>query len=123
MVYSFPSLEIQKTIQLLHLLAEGIQMYIAKKFAVTLKYTVYYSPKAYDYVRSVQPLSPPSLIRKWSIHRLWRNVNKKANIFLTKANTLYVGLVNYEETPPENPDTPASEAVVILLFLLVFSCQ
>ena len=36
---------------------------IVKEFVVTLNY---YSPKAYDYVRSILPLPHPSLIRKWS---------------------------------------------------------
>ena len=35
---------------------------IVKEFAVTLNH---YSPKAYDYVRSIMPLPHPSLIRKW----------------------------------------------------------
>ena len=34
-----------------------------KEFALTLNY---YSPKAYQYVRSIIPLPNPSLIRKWS---------------------------------------------------------
>ena len=34
-----------------------------KEFALTLNY---YSPKAYQYVRSTIPLPNPSLIRKWS---------------------------------------------------------
>jgi hypothetical protein len=34
-----------------------------KEFATTLHY---YSPKAYQYVRSILPLPNPSLIRKWS---------------------------------------------------------
>lgn len=36
---------------------------IVKEFATTLHY---YSPKAYNYVRSILPLPQPSLIRKWS---------------------------------------------------------
>ena len=36
---------------------------MVKEFAVTLNF---YSPKAYEYVRSIIPLLRPSLIRKWS---------------------------------------------------------
>jgi hypothetical protein len=36
---------------------------VVKEFATTLNY---YSPKAYEYVRSIIPLPHPSLIRKWS---------------------------------------------------------
>lgn len=35
-----------------------------KEFTLTL---YFYSPKAYEYVRSIIPLPNPSLIRKWSI--------------------------------------------------------
>ena len=34
-----------------------------KEFSLTL---YFYSPKAYEYVRSIIPLPNPSLIRKWS---------------------------------------------------------
>ena len=114
---------------------------IVKEFAVTLNY---YSPKAYDYVRSILPLPHPSLIRKWSsllkcepdfIKESFESIGNDAKschekrdccliidamstrkqIFWDASQGKYVGFVNYGETPPENPDTPASEAVVFLL--------
>ena len=114
---------------------------IVKEFAVTLNY---YSPKAYDYVRSILPLPHPSLIRKWSsllkcepgfIKESLESIGNDAKsciekrdccliidamstrkqIFWDASQGKYVGFVNYGETPPENPDTPASEAVVFLL--------
>ena len=112
-----------------------------KEFATTLNY---YSPKAYQYVRSILPLPHPSLIRKWSsilecepgfIKEAFESLQKyamscpeKKDCFLlidamsTRKQMLwdpkqdrYVGFVNYGAIPTEKPDTLASEAVVFLL--------
>ena len=42
-------------------------------------------------------------------------MSTRKQIFWDASQGKYVGFVNYGETPPENPDTPASEAVVFLL--------
>ena len=112
-----------------------------KKFATTLNY---YSPKAYEYVRTILPLPHPSLIRKWSsvvqcepgfIKDSFEAISKEAKTCPEKKDccliidamsirkqllwdnnqSKYVGFVNYGETPPENPDNLASEALVFLL--------
>ena len=114
---------------------------IVKEFAVTLNY---YSPKAYDYVRSILPLPHPSLIRKWSsnlkcepgfiqesfdfigndaksckekrdCYLIIDAMSTRKQVFWDAHQGKYVGFVNYGETPPENPDALASEAVVFLL--------
>lgn len=115
---------------------------LVKEFATTLNF---YSPKAYQYVRSVIPLPQPSLIRKWSssiecepgflqesFEALKRECSTKPNYedcFLVidalsirkqmlwdNQQDRYVGFVNYgPEIPPEKPDTLATEAVVFLL--------
>ena len=111
-----------------------------KEFALTLNY---YSPKAYQYVRSILPLPNPSLIRKWSsscepgflvesfeslTKDLKSSPTKKDCCMIIDAMSIrkqaewdvkkekYSGFINYGEVTPEKPDTMASEA---LLFLLV----
>ena len=112
-----------------------------KEFETTLNY---YSPKAYQYVRSILPLPHPSLIRKWSsilecepgfIKEAFESLQKDAtscpekqdccliiDAMSTRKQTLwdsqqdkYVGFVNYGTVPTEKPDILASEAVVFLL--------
>ena len=114
---------------------------VVKEFAMTLHY---YSPKAYEYVRTILPLPHESLIKKWSsvvecqpgfiresFESLQEDIAKspeKKNCFLiidamsTRKQILYdstqdkyVGFVNYGAIQTEKPDTPASEAVVFLL--------
>jgi hypothetical protein len=114
---------------------------VVKEFATTLNY---YSPKAYEYVRTILPLPHPSLIRKWSsvvqcepgfIKDSFEAISKEAKTCPEKKDccliidamsirkqllwdnnqSKYVGFVNYGETPPENPDNLASEAIVFLL--------
>jgi hypothetical protein len=114
---------------------------VVKEFASTLNY---YSPKAYQYVRSILPLPNLSLIRKWSsvlecepgfIKESFESIQKEAmqcpekkdcciiiDSMSTRKQTLwddkqdkYVGFVDYGTTPTEKPDTLASEAVVFLL--------
>jgi hypothetical protein len=114
---------------------------VVKEFATTLNY---YSPKAYEYVRTILPLPHPSLIRKWSsvvqcepgfIKDSFEAISKEAKTCPEKKDccliidamsirkqllwdnnqSKYVGFVNYGETPPENPDNLASEALVFLL--------
>ncbi|CAB4006611.1 THAP domain-containing 9 [Paramuricea clavata] len=113
---------------------------IVKEFVTTLNY---YSPKTYQYVRSILPLPHPSIIRKWSsilecepgfIKEAFESLQKDAMSFpekqdccliidamSTSKQTLwdsqqdkYVGLVNYGTVPTEKPDILASEAVVFL---------
>lgn len=112
-----------------------------KEFATTLHY---YSPKAYQYVRSILPLPNPSLIRKWSsvlecdpgfVKEAFESLGKEASTcpekkdcFLvidamsTRKQSLwdpkqdkYVGFVDYGPIASEKPNTLASEAVVFLL--------
>ena len=114
---------------------------VVKEFASTLNY---YSPKAYQYVRSILPLPNPSLIRNWSsvlesepgfIKESFESIHKEAmqcpekkdccliiEAMSTRKQTLwdakqdkYVGLVDYSTIPTEKADTLASEAVVFLL--------
>ena len=91
----------------------------------------YYSPKAYEYVRTILPLPHESLIKKWSFESLQQDIAKspeKKDCFLiidamsTRKQILcdstqdkYVGFVNYGPIQTEKPDTLASEAVVFLL--------
>ena len=114
---------------------------VVKEFATTLNY---YSLKAYEYIRTILPLPHPSLIRKWSsvvqcepgfIKDSFEAISKEAKTCPEKKDccliidamsigkqllwhnnqSKYVGFVNYGETPPENPDNLASEALVFLL--------
>ena len=114
---------------------------IVKEFAVTLHY---YSPKAYEYVRSILPLPQPSLIRKWSstlkcepgfIKESFEALRKESSINHEKSDCClvidalstrkqmlwdnqkdaYVGFVDYGPIPALKPDTLATEAVVFLL--------
>ena len=114
---------------------------VVKEFAMTLHY---YSPKAYEYVRTILPLPHESLIKKWSsvvecqpgfiresFESLQQDIAKspeKKDCFLiidamsTRKQILYdstqdkyVGFVNYGAIQTEKPDTLASEAVVFLL--------
>ena len=112
-----------------------------KEFATTLNY---YSPKAYEYVRSVLPLPNPSLLRKWSsvlecepgfIEATFQSLEREATASPEKKDccliidamsirkqTLYdahqdkyAGFVNYGDIPTNDPETIATEAVVFLL--------
>ena len=112
-----------------------------KEFAVTLNY---YSPKAYEYVRSVIPLPQPSLIRKWSsivecnpgfFKESFESLKKEALVSPEKKdccliidgmairkqtlwdskNDKYVGFVDYGNILPEKPDQHATEALVFVL--------
>ena len=114
---------------------------VVKEFAVTLNY---YSPKAYEYVRSVIPLPQPSLIRKWSsivecnpgfFKESFESLKKEALVSPEKKdccliidgmairkqtlwdskNEKYVGFVDYGNIPPEKPDQHATEALVFVL--------
>ncbi len=114
---------------------------VVKEFATTLNY---YSLKAYEYIRTILPLPHPSLIRKWSsvvqcepgfMKDSFEAISKEAKTCPEKKDccliidamsigkqllwhnnqSKYVGFVNYGETPPENPDNLASEAIVFLL--------
>lgn len=112
-----------------------------KEFSLTL---YFYSPKAYEYVRSILPLPNPSLIRKWSssvncepgfldeaFESLKADVKEKPErkdcsliidaMSIRKQTLLelnkerYSGFVNYGPIPANNPDTVATEALVFLL--------
>ena len=112
-----------------------------KEFALTL---YYYSPKAYQYVRSIIPLPNPSLIRKWSssvdgepgfLNEAFNSLEAEVKNSQTKKDCSlvidamaigkqtvvdpkgkeYVGFVNYGPVTPEDPDTLATEALVFLL--------
>ena len=114
---------------------------IVKEFATTLHY---YSPKAYEYVRTILPLPNPSLIRKWSsslpcepgfmqeaFDALNDDVKLSPNkrdcfliidamairkqVFWDAKQQQYVGFVNYGSAHSPKPDTVASEALVFLL--------
>lgn len=112
-----------------------------KEFALTL---YFYSPKAYQYVRSILPLPNPSLIRKWSssvdcepgflkeaFQALSDEVKqcpekkdcclimdamsiRKETVWDNK-NDKYDGFINYGIVNPDDPETLASEALVFLL--------
>ena len=104
----------------------------------------FYSPKAYEYVRSVIPLPQPSLIRKWSsviecnpgfFKESFESLRKEALVSPEKKDcyliidamairkqTLwdsksdrYAGFVDYGDIPAEKPDQYASEALVFIL--------
>ena len=104
----------------------------------------FYTPKAYEYVRTILPLPHESLIKKWSsvvecepgfiresFESLQKDIAKcpeKRDCYLivdamsTRKQMLYdstqdkyVGFVNYGPIQTEKPDTLATEAVVILL--------
>jgi hypothetical protein len=112
-----------------------------KEFAVTIQY---YSPKAYNFLRTIIPLPAPSLIKRWA-----RSVDCEPG-FITEAldilkseiqghsekkdcclvfdamairkQTLwdpkqdeFVGFVNYGPAQIESPETMASEALVFAL--------
>ena len=112
-----------------------------KEFSLTL---YYYSPKAYEYVRSVIPLPNPSLIRKWSssvncepgfLDEAFQSLKVDAEkqperkdcslmidaMSIRKQTLLepnkerYSGFVDYGPIPTNNPDTVATEALVFLL--------
>ena len=112
-----------------------------KEFSLTLHY---YSPKAYEYVRSILPLPNPSLIRKWSssvncepgfldeaFESLKVDVEEKPErkdcSFIIDAMSIrkqtllepnkerYSGFVNYGPIPADDPDIVATEALVFLL--------
>ena len=112
-----------------------------KEFALTLHY---YSPKAYEYVRSILPLPNPSLIRKWSssvncepgcldeaFESLKVDVEEKPErkdcsliidaMSIRKQTILkpnkerYSIFVNYGPIPADDPDIVATEALVFLL--------
>ena len=112
-----------------------------KEFATTLHY---YSPKAYQYVRSILPLPNPSLIRKWSsvlecnpgfVKEAFDSLGKEASSYSEKKDCFlvidamstrkqslwdskqdkYVGFVDYGSIASEKPGTLASEAVVFLI--------
>lgn len=114
---------------------------VVKEFATTLNY---YSPKAYEYVRSVIPLPQPSLIRKWSsvvecnpglFKETFESLKKEALLRQEKKdcfliidgmairkqtiwdskNDKYVGFVDYGHIPTEKPEQHASEALVFVL--------
>ena len=112
-----------------------------KEFALTL---YFYSPKAYQYVRSIIPLPNPSLIRKWSssvecepgfLKEAFQSLGSEVSHSPEKKDCCLIidamsirkqtvwdpkkdqcaGFVNYGEVTPEDPDTLASEALVFLL--------
>ena len=113
-----------------------------KEFAMTLHY---YSPKTYRYVRSIIPLSNPSLIRKWSssvecepgfLDEAFKPLEaevklspkkmdcsliigamaiRKQTVVDPKGKERYVGHVNYGPMTPKDPDTLATESLVFLL--------
>ena len=112
-----------------------------KEFSLTL---YYYSPKAYEYVRSIIPLPNPSLIRKWSSAvncepgfldeafqslkvDVEENPERKDCSLIIDAMSIrkqtllepnkehYSGFVSYGPIPANNPDTVATEALVFLL--------
>ena len=112
-----------------------------KEFSLTL---YFYSPKAYEYVRSIIPLPNPSLIRKWSssvdcepgfLQEAFQSLQSEAEKTPSKKDccliidgmsikkqTLwdpkkeqYSGFVNYGPVPPEDPETLASESLVFIL--------
>ena len=112
-----------------------------KEFSLTL---YYYSPKAYEYVRSIIPLPNPSLIRKWSSSvncepgfldeafdslkvDVEENPERKDCSLIIDAMSIrkqtllepnkerYSGFVNYGPIPANNPDTVATEALIFLL--------
>ena len=112
-----------------------------KEFSLTL---YFYSPKAYEYVRSIIPLPNPSLIRKWSssvdcepgfLQEAFQSLQSEAEKIPSKKDccliidamsirkqTLwdpkkekYSGFVNYGPVPPEDPETLASESLVFIL--------
>ncbi|CAB4023612.1 THAP domain-containing 9 [Paramuricea clavata] len=114
---------------------------VVKEFATTLNY---YSPKAYEYVRSIIPLPHPSLIRKWSsvvecnpgfFKESFESLKKEALLSPEKKdccliidgmairkqtlwdskNDKYVGFVDYGHIPTSKPDQYASEALVFVL--------
>ncbi len=112
-----------------------------KEFALTL---YFYSPKAYQYVRSILPLPNPSLIRKWArsidcepgfLKEAFKALSdevkqcpdkkdcclimdamsiRKETVWDNK-NDRYDGFINYGTVNPEDPETLASEALVFLL--------
>ena len=112
-----------------------------KEFSLTL---YFYSPKAYEYVRSIIPLPNPSLIQKWSssvdcepgflqeaFQSLQSEVDKtpskrdcclivdamaiRKQTLWDQKNQKYSGFVNYGPIIPEDPETLASEALVFML--------
>ena len=112
-----------------------------KEFPLTL---YYYTPKAYQYVRSIIPLPNPSLIREWSssvdcepgflneaLNSLEAEVKNsptkdcsviidamaipKQTVVDPKGKEQYVGFVNDGLVTPEDPDTLAAETLVFLL--------
>ena len=114
---------------------------IVKEFATTLHY---YSPKAYEYVRSIIPLPQQSLIKKWSntlecepgfIKESFEALKKESTVDREKKDCCliidalsirkqmlwdnnkdnFVGFVNYGPIPALKPDVLATEAVVFLL--------
>jgi hypothetical protein len=100
---------------------------VVKEFASTLNY---YSPKAYQYVRSSVLECEPGFIKESfeSIQKEAMQCPEKKDYCLiidamsTRKKTLwdakedkYVGFVDYGTIPTEKPDTLASEAVVFLL--------
>ena len=111
-----------------------------KEFSLTL---YFYSPKAYEYVRSIIPLPNPSLIRKWSssvdcepgfLQEAFQSLQSEAEKTPSKKDccliidamsirkqTLwdpkkeqYSGFVNYGPVPPDDPETLASESLVFI---------
>ncbi len=113
---------------------------VAKEFATTLHY---YSPRAYEYVRSVLPLPHPSLIRKWlSIvecnpgffkesfeslkNEVLLNPDKKDCCLIIDGmairkqtlwdskNDKYAGFVDYGDIPTEKPEKYASVVFVLV---------
>ena len=112
-----------------------------KEFSLTL---YFYSPKAYEYLRSIIPLPNPSLIRKWSssvdcepgfLQEAFQSLQSEAgktelkkdccliiDAMSIRKQTLwdpkkeqYSGFVNYGPVPPEDPETLASESLVFIL--------
>ncbi|CAB4022717.1 DNA transposase THAP9-like [Paramuricea clavata] len=112
-----------------------------KEFALTL---YFYSPKAYQYVRSILPLPNPSLIRKWAssvdcepgflkeafkalsdevkqcldkkdCYLIMDAMSIRKETVWDKKNDRYDGFINYGTVNPEDPETLASEALVFLL--------
>ena len=104
----------------------------------------FYSPKAYQYVRSIFPLPNPSLIRKWTssvdcepglLKEAFKALSdevkqcpdkkdcclivdamsiRKETVW-DKKNDRYDGFINYGTVNPDDPETLASEALVFLL--------
>ena len=114
---------------------------IVKEFAVTLHF---YSPKAYEYVKTILPLPHESLIKKWSsviecqpgfvkesFESLQKDIAKcpekrdcclivdamstRKQMLYDSTQDKYVSFVNYGPIPTEKADTLATEAVVFLL--------